>query len=85
MKLNFEYGHGLMAANLPDNTDIFIPDETVKDPALHSGGSTDGSDGCVHSQPDRHAAAIGTGASRLDSHDCRTGYRQGRQSTDIAP
>lgn len=32
MKLNFEYGHGLMAANLPDNTDVFIPGETVKDP-----------------------------------------------------
>ncbi len=32
MKLNFEYGHGVMAANLPDNTDIFIPGETVKDP-----------------------------------------------------
>ncbi len=33
MKLEFEYGQGLMAAELPDNTDIFIPGETVKDPA----------------------------------------------------
>ncbi len=32
MKLDFEYGHGLMSANLPDNTDVFIPGETVKDP-----------------------------------------------------
>lgn len=32
MKLEFEYGHGTMAANLPDNTDVFIPGETVKDP-----------------------------------------------------
>jgi len=32
MKLFFEYGHGLMEANLPDNTDIFIPGETVPDP-----------------------------------------------------
>ena len=32
MKLEFEYGHGLMAANLPDNTEVFIPGETVKDP-----------------------------------------------------
>lgn len=32
MKLEFEYGHGTMPANLPDNTDIFIPGETVKDP-----------------------------------------------------
>ena len=32
MKLEFEYGHGTMAAELPDSTDIFIPGETVKDP-----------------------------------------------------
>jgi len=32
MKLGFEYGHGLMEADLPDNTDIFIPGETVADP-----------------------------------------------------
>lgn len=32
MKLEFEYGHGLLGANLPDNTDVFIPGETVKDP-----------------------------------------------------
>ena len=33
MKFEFEYGQGTMAANLPDNTDVFIPGETVKDPA----------------------------------------------------
>lgn len=32
MKLEFEYGNGMMSANLPDNTDVFIPGETVKDP-----------------------------------------------------
>ena len=32
MKLDFEYGQGLMSANLPDTTDIFIPGETVADP-----------------------------------------------------
>lgn len=33
MKLNFEYGHGTMAADLPDElTDVFIPGETVPDP-----------------------------------------------------
>ena len=32
MNLNFEYGHGSMKAELPDNTDIFIPGETVADP-----------------------------------------------------
>ena len=33
MKLNFEYGHGTMAAELPDElTDVFIPGETVPDP-----------------------------------------------------
>lgn len=33
MKLNFEYGQGLMSAELPDSTDVFIPGETCKDPA----------------------------------------------------
>lgn len=32
MKLSFEYGHGMMEANLPDETDVFITGETVKDP-----------------------------------------------------
>lgn len=32
MKLAFEYGAGLMSAELPDSTDIFIPGETVADP-----------------------------------------------------
>jgi len=32
MKLSFEYGQGMMEANLPDNTDVFIPGETVPDP-----------------------------------------------------
>ncbi|MEA4893645.1 MAG: lactate racemase domain-containing protein [Oscillospiraceae bacterium] len=32
MKLEFEYGNGMMSANLPDTTDVFIPGETVKDP-----------------------------------------------------
>ena len=32
MKLDFEYGQGTMSANLPDNTDIFIPGETVPIP-----------------------------------------------------
>ena len=32
MKLDFEYGSGLMSADLPDTTDIFVPGETVADP-----------------------------------------------------
>jgi len=32
MKINFEYGKNFMEANLPDNTDIFVPGETVADP-----------------------------------------------------
>lgn len=33
MKLEFEYGHGTMAAELPDElTDVFIPGTTVADP-----------------------------------------------------
>ncbi|MDO4432179.1 MAG: lactate racemase domain-containing protein [Aerococcaceae bacterium] len=31
-KIAFEYGHGLKEALLPDNTDVFIPGETVPDP-----------------------------------------------------
>lgn len=34
MKLSFEYGHGLMEADLPDTTDVFIPGETVSDPPV---------------------------------------------------
>ena len=34
MKVNFEYGVGTVEAELPDNTDIFIPGETVKDPPV---------------------------------------------------
>lgn len=33
-KIAFEYGNGVMEANMPDNTDIFIPGETVPDPAF---------------------------------------------------
>ncbi len=32
MKLDFEYGNGMMSANLPDSTDIFIPGKTIADP-----------------------------------------------------
>lgn len=32
MKISFEYGHGLMSAELPDDTDVFIPGETIADP-----------------------------------------------------
>lgn len=32
MKLNFEYGQGLMSAELPDTTDVFIAGQTVPDP-----------------------------------------------------
>lgn len=32
MKLEFEYGAGTLAAELPDTTDVFIPGETVPDP-----------------------------------------------------
>ncbi|MER1956716.1 MAG: lactate racemase domain-containing protein [Solibacillus sp.] len=32
MKIQFEYGHGLMEAELPDTTDVFVPGETIADP-----------------------------------------------------
>ena len=30
--VEFEYGQGIMSAQLPDSADIFVPGETVKDP-----------------------------------------------------
>ena len=33
MKLEFEYGQGLMSAELPDSMDVFIPGQTVADPS----------------------------------------------------
>ncbi|WP_088187321.1 lactate racemase domain-containing protein [Desulfosporosinus sp. FKA] len=33
-KFAFEYGEGLMEAELPDTTDVFIPGETVQDPPV---------------------------------------------------
>ncbi len=32
MKIAFEYGQGTMEGNFPEDTDIFVPGETVKDP-----------------------------------------------------
>ena len=32
MRLDFEYGQGMMSAELPDTTDVFIPGVTVPDP-----------------------------------------------------
>ena len=32
MKLEFEYGNGMMSAQLPDTTDVFIPGATAADP-----------------------------------------------------
>lgn len=32
MKIDFEYGHGLMSAELPENTDVYIPGTTIPDP-----------------------------------------------------
>ena len=32
MKLDFEYGEGVLSANLPDSTDVFIPGVTVPEP-----------------------------------------------------
>ena len=34
MRLSFEYGQGMMEATLPDDTDVFIPGETVADPPV---------------------------------------------------
>jgi len=33
-KIAFEYGQGLMEADLPDSADVFVPGETVPDPAF---------------------------------------------------
>ena len=37
MKLEFEYGHGTMAAELPDSTDVFIPGRNGSGSPLHPG------------------------------------------------
>jgi len=34
MQLDFEYGNGMMKADLPDTADVFIPGETIPDPAF---------------------------------------------------
>jgi len=34
VQLDLEYGNGFLKANLPDNTDVFIPGETIPDPAF---------------------------------------------------
>jgi hypothetical protein len=34
MRVEFEYGHGEIVANLPDSTDVFVPGETVADPPI---------------------------------------------------
>ncbi len=64
MKLDFEYGQGLMSANLPDNTDIFVPGETVPDPEClpQDWDSALCGNAQEHSQPDWYAAAFRAGA-----------------------
>ena len=39
MNLNFEYGHGFMKAELPDNTDIFIPGGDGCGSSSYTGGT----------------------------------------------
>jgi nickel-dependent lactate racemase len=34
MKVQFEYGHGIIEAEMPRNTEIFIPGETIADPPI---------------------------------------------------
>ena len=87
MKLDFEYGQGMMSANLPDNTDIFIPGETVPDPeclpqdwdTLYHGNDQE------HPQPDRHADADRDGAQGKHRRHHHSGHRQGRQPADQPP
>ncbi len=53
---DFEYGAGTMGAELPDNTDVFIPGVTVEDPRVYSGGRAGG---CLYGEPaqsDRYEA-----------------------------
>lgn len=69
MKLDFEYGQGLMSAELPDSTDIFIPGETVPDPPWSAPRL--GQPVCCHPgvypAPHRHEASAGVGWPRQDS------------------
>ena len=61
MKLDFEYGHGLMSANLPDDTDVFIPGKTM--PASGLGQPVRGYSGFPAASHGDGAAA-GAGDSR---------------------
>ena len=67
MKLVFEYGNGMMSAELPDSTEVFIPGQTVKDPpCLPQDWEPVCSNTGIYSQPDRDAAAAGTGRAGED-------------------
>ena len=68
MKLDFEYGHGLMSAELPDDTKVFIPGETVPDPPClpQDWDSLYAATPGVHPPPHGDASAEGAGRPRQD-------------------
>ena len=87
MKLDFEYGQGLMSANLPDNTDIFVPGETVPDPECLPqdwdtlyGETLKSIRNPIGMKPLRELAH--KGQHRRHHHP---GYRQGRKPADQPP
>lgn len=62
MKLDFEYGHGTMTAELPDTTDVFIPGETIPDPPCIPGGSDRSQNTGIHTQSYGNETAFRAGS-----------------------
>ena len=87
MKLDFEYGQGLMSAELPDSTEVFIPGKTVADPqclpqdwdSLYAATL----DSLRH--PMGMPAAAGAGGSGEDRRHRHSRHRQGRLPAHLPP
>ena len=85
MKIEFEYGQGTMAAELPDSTDIFIPGETVKDPEAYPERHLEVADPGESCTSNRHADLNRACTQGKYGHDHCTRPREGRRRTDQPP
>ena len=87
MKLEFEYGHGLMSAELPDSTDVFIPGETVPDPPCLPQDWDSLYAATLESirNPIGHAAPEGAGRPGQDRGVRHPRHRQGRHPAHRPP
>lgn len=64
MRLEFEYGQGTMAANLPDNTEVFIPGETIPDPPYIPEDELEAKDTGIHKESNGHGTPFQAGKKR---------------------